>query len=67
MIFWFIQNHSLALGYDHGAYSHFVNLLSQGQKIDQLPVYLQHQFEPFSGTFFYVLTEFIGKDVFFSW
>lgn len=67
MIFWYIQNRWLALGYDHGAYKHFIDLLSSTQDIRQLPVYLQHQFEPFSGTFFYVLSEFIGTDVLFGW
>lgn len=67
MIFWYIQNHWLALGYDHGAYKHFIDLLSSAHDIRQLPEYLQHQFEPFSGTFFYVLSEFIGTDVLFGW
>ncbi len=67
MIFWYIQNHWLPLGYDHGAYKHFIQLLSSTQNIRELPVYLQEQFEPFSGTFFYTLSAFIGTKTLFSW
>lgn len=48
-------NSGMPLWYDHGAYRHFVHLLWAWHHIQDLPQYLQHQFEPFSGTFFYVL------------
>jgi len=65
MIFWYIQNGGLPLGYDHGAYKHLINLLSENNNLEGLPRYMKHQFEPFAGTFFYSLTAFTGQEVFF--
>lgn len=67
LAFWYGQNDGLPLGYDHGAYKHFVNLLAENQGTEAMPKYLKYQFEPFSGTFFYSLTSFTGKEVFFGW
>ncbi len=67
LVFWYIQNGGLPLGYDHGAYKHIINLLWENQNLQDLPKYLKHQFEPFSGTFFYSLTAFTGQEVFFWW
>lgn len=62
LIFWYIQNSWLPLWYDHGAYKHFVNLLAENQNLENIPTYLKYQFEPFSGTFFYVLTAGVGAE-----
>lgn len=67
MGWFFFQNYPLPLWFDHGAYKHFINLLSENQSITKMPEYLQYQFEPFSGTFFYTLTQFLGKDILFTW
>lgn len=67
MVFWYIQNGGLPLGYDHGAYKHFVNLLSENNSLQELPLYLKHQFEPFSGTFFYSMSALIGQEIVFWW
>lgn len=67
LAFWYIQNGGLPLGYDHGAYKHLVNLLSRNNGLEELPQYLKHQFEPFSGTFFYSLTALIGQEIVFGW
>lgn len=49
-------NSGMPLWYDHGAYRHFVHLISTWKAIHDIPMYLQQQFEPFSGTFFYALS-----------
>lgn len=67
LVFWYIQNGWLPLGYDHGSYKHLINLLSENNTLEELPQYLKHQFEPFSGTFFYSLTAFTGQEIFFWW
>lgn len=67
MIFWFIQNQWLPLGFDHGAYKHFTYLLARANTITELPLYIQDRFEPFSGTFYYILSEFTAKEWLFSW
>ena len=59
MSFWFIQNQSLPLGFDHGIYAHLVNIMESSQNIDGIPTYLKSQYEPFSRTFFYVLSLFL--------
>jgi hypothetical protein len=61
------QNQGIPLGYDHGAYRHFVNILEKTQDIEKIPLYLQYQFEPFSGTFFYILLTYLGPENVFSW
>lgn len=65
--YWYIQNSGLPLGYDHGAYKHLVNLLAVNSDVGDLPQYLQYQFEPFSGTFFYHLTTWVGQEALFGW
>lgn len=67
LTFWYAQNRWLPLGYDHGAYKHLVNLLSDNQNLEQLPTYLKYQFEPFSGTFFYSLTTWVGQEMLYGW
>lgn len=67
LTFWYAQNSGLPLGYDHGAYRHLINLLTVNSDLDELPTYLQHQFEPFSGTFFYSITTWMGKEILFGW
>lgn len=67
LTFWYAQNSGLPLGYDHGAYKHLINLLAENNDIGALPTYLQYQFEPFSGTFFYSLTTWVGKEMLFGW
>lgn len=67
LVFWYTQNSGLPLGYDHGSYKHFINLLAENPDTEQIPKYLKHQFEPFSGKFLYSITSFTGKEVFFGW
>lgn len=67
LVFWYHQNFGLPLGYDHGAYRHLINLLGINQDTGHLPTYLQYQFEPFSWTFFYSISTFIGQETLFWW
>lgn len=60
-------NGGIPLWYDYGAYRHLIQLLSDGKSIGSLPLYVQRQFEPFSGTFFYTLSAWLWSDSLFSW
>lgn len=60
-------NGGIPLWYDYGAYKHFIKLLSEGNSINMLPLYIQRQFEPFSGTFFYTLSIWLWSNSLFSW
>ncbi len=67
VVFWYIQNGGLPLGFDHGSYKHLINLLAENNGLETIPRYLKYQFEPFSGTFFYSLTALIGQEIVFWW
>ncbi len=67
MTVWFFQNRWLPLGFDHGVYAHLINRIEQSGFLSNLPSYLRHQYEPFSGVFFYNLNTFIGRDYLYGW
>ncbi len=55
------------MGYDHGAYRHFIDILIQKWSIQKLPMYIQTQFEPFSGSFFYFMTHWVSEKYLFNY
>lgn len=60
------QNHGIPLWFDHGAYSHLIQILAANGNIETMPTYIQSQFEPFSGIFFYTITRWIPESLLFS-
>lgn len=57
----------MPLGYDHGAYREFINLLQGGSDYYSLRPYLQAQFEPFSGVFFYYVGTVMPASFIVTW
>lgn len=66
LIWCYMGNNGLPLGFDHGAYKHYLSLI-KNMSIWELPSYLQYQFEPFSGIFFSTLSLYIWEEFLFSW
>lgn len=67
LIWWYFMNAWLPLWFDHGAYKHFTLLIGNHVPEVMFPEYLQFQFEPYSGTFFYSLWWFLWWDLLYSW
>lgn len=63
-----IINQGIPFGYDYNYYQQFTNFYSSFQgNMKELSAWFRYQFEPFSGTFFYSLTSFLGKNFLYSW
>lgn len=65
--FWLIQNNQMPVGYDHGAYREFINLLQNGSEYYSLRTYLQVQFEPFSWALFYYMGTIMPASFIVTW
>lgn len=63
LIFYTIGNNFTPLGYDHGAYRHYIGLIETYGQADEMII----QFESFFGAFVRVLTVALPTDIILTW
>lgn len=61
------ENHTMPLGYDHGAYRKLIDTMYAGTEYYSLRSYLQSQFEPFSWVLFYLIRSAVPTSYILTW